>query len=519
MTDNQPIELLRLLAARLERLSVDSRWARRASGLRGNIIKIMNQTRYQPFATRSTILTNVETSLPLPWPLLAHKCPSRNTQPETSLIENPFLLQNQTLPCWQLLGHSTGHDRFRKIFLDHWDRYCDLRLADEVPFNQQAYVRDIIQRMLLCRDPDGGYARWVCPGCQYEHRVPFSCKTRFCPSCGKVRVDNWVNNITKDILEVPHLHITLTTDDSFRPFFRRDSRLLKELLRVGAQAVQEVISDLYPGMRIGLVYTAHTAGRDLGYKPHVHLVITKGDLLDGKWVEIVCVPGDRLSAKWRYLLCKRLCELCPSDTVLQQMIAKTYHDHHGFMVHTESFYPKGIEAARYIVRYLGHPPLATSHLTDYDGKTVTFWYKDTQTDEKIVVRYSALNFISYLIPYIPPKGLQMVRYAGLYARCVKRRCLDIANAALEAMRAQIPLFALDPWLKSVVPLKWRDRIKASFGYDPLSCPFCGRTMELVEIWEPKRGFVWMQRWLETPADAQGRQRRPERGCAGQTTHP
>ncbi len=43
MTDNQPIELLRLLAARLERLSVDSRWARRASGLRGNIIKFLEQ--------------------------------------------------------------------------------------------------------------------------------------------------------------------------------------------------------------------------------------------------------------------------------------------------------------------------------------------------------------------------------------------------------------------------------------------------------------------------------------------
>jgi hypothetical protein len=43
MTDNQGTALLRLLAARLERLSVDSRWARRASGLRGNIIKIIEQ--------------------------------------------------------------------------------------------------------------------------------------------------------------------------------------------------------------------------------------------------------------------------------------------------------------------------------------------------------------------------------------------------------------------------------------------------------------------------------------------
>ena len=37
------IELLRLLATRLERLSADSLWARRASGLRGNIIKVLEE--------------------------------------------------------------------------------------------------------------------------------------------------------------------------------------------------------------------------------------------------------------------------------------------------------------------------------------------------------------------------------------------------------------------------------------------------------------------------------------------
>ena len=41
MTGSQQLDLLRLLASRLERLSADSRWARRASGLRGNIIKVI----------------------------------------------------------------------------------------------------------------------------------------------------------------------------------------------------------------------------------------------------------------------------------------------------------------------------------------------------------------------------------------------------------------------------------------------------------------------------------------------
>jgi hypothetical protein len=40
----QQIDLLGLLASRLEHLSVDSHWAHRANGLRGNIIKIIELT-------------------------------------------------------------------------------------------------------------------------------------------------------------------------------------------------------------------------------------------------------------------------------------------------------------------------------------------------------------------------------------------------------------------------------------------------------------------------------------------
>ena len=41
-----------------------------------------------------------------------------------------------------------------------------------MPADQRAYVDKIIQRLQLCRDPDGGYALYICPGCQYELRVP-----------------------------------------------------------------------------------------------------------------------------------------------------------------------------------------------------------------------------------------------------------------------------------------------------------------------------------------------------------
>ena len=43
----------------------------------------------------------------------------------------------------------TRADLFRQIFRDHFDRWCDLRLEDEVPSDQRAYVRETVQRMML----------------------------------------------------------------------------------------------------------------------------------------------------------------------------------------------------------------------------------------------------------------------------------------------------------------------------------------------------------------------------------
>jgi hypothetical protein len=39
--DEEPLALLRLLLARLERISADSYWAHRASGIRGSLLKAL----------------------------------------------------------------------------------------------------------------------------------------------------------------------------------------------------------------------------------------------------------------------------------------------------------------------------------------------------------------------------------------------------------------------------------------------------------------------------------------------
>ena len=72
---------------------------------------------------------------------------------------------------------------------------------------------------------------------------------------------------------------------------------------------------------------------------------------DGQWIEIDKLSGGRLAAKWRYLLCKHLCRTRPFNQRLRKAIDQGYHDHRGYQVKTDSFYPKGLDAAKYIGRY------------------------------------------------------------------------------------------------------------------------------------------------------------------------
>jgi hypothetical protein len=111
--------------------------------------------------------------------------------------------------------------------------------------------------------------------------------------------------MSQELLDVPHLHLTLTIAKELRRFFDRDRNLLKLLLSAAAEAVRQVVALTYGAIQVGLVYTLHTFGRDLVFKPHVHLVLTKGGLdKDGHWIPIDTTPGGRLAAaKLHAMLC------------------------------------------------------------------------------------------------------------------------------------------------------------------------------------------------------------------------
>jgi hypothetical protein len=372
----------------------------------------------------------------------------------------------------------------KRIFQDHWEEFLD-RYKDKIPEDMQASVIEAVSKMLRCGTKEMGYAIYMCTNCREhpEKIVFFTCKSRFCTSCGKAYVDDWVDKMSTQILNVSHRHLVFTIPEHLRTKIYWNRELLKVLSDIAAKVVMESIHNATSG----IITVVHTFGRDLGFNPHVHVLMTEGGLNDdANWVDVNFIPYSRLRKQWQYYLLTKLKKHFPETKDVKdvsELIDELFSKYpNGFYVNAENKMDNARKAAKYVGRYIARPAIAESRIQSYDGETVTFSYEDHETGETKSEKLPVLQFIGRLVMHIPKKGYQMVKRYGLYARRIRpafRKALELLR------RAKQQLFSF--FSKHIT---WRQRIIDSFRKDPLVCPICGAEMELWFIWHPEYGVLY-----------------------------
>ena len=79
-------------------------------------------------------------------------------------------------------------------------------------------VQNIEEKVLKCKTGELGYGLLRC-ACGRERRVPFTCKSRFCSSCGKVACDQWMEKVISWALpQMQYQHIVFTIPRELRDF-------------------------------------------------------------------------------------------------------------------------------------------------------------------------------------------------------------------------------------------------------------------------------------------------------------
>jgi len=379
------------------------------------------------------------------------------------------------------MGSKHNKNVFKQIFGDYWAGFQNMK-----PEYQTEYYEGIIKKMMGCTDPENGFISYRCLHCGEVRRVPFSCKSSFCLSCAKVYTDEWAEYIARTLFKgMRYRHVVLTVPEQFRKWFYHNPELMSELMKTGHAFFQDVASYwLKEQVEVGSVVCLQTAGRKGSYNPHLHILSTSGGMTkDGRYKEFGFIDYNLLHTKWQYHLLEMLREFVKSKDI-EKEIDKCWIDYpKGFVAYIEKgdIPKRGRGLAYYLAKYVVSPPISVKRIIRYDGKRVRYWYRDHQTGKRIEEDVDAFTFIGRMVQHILPKGFQRIRYYGLHATCRARKVREDIKG-LEK-REDRPL----PGTYEVTG--YRNRIKKSFGTDPLVCHKCGKEMEFEGIWHPEYGWV------------------------------
>ena len=266
-------------------------------------------------------------------------------------------------------------------------------------------TREMGGRLYRCNDCDESFWRFHC------------CRNRACPKCHGEQTRQWLDKRQTELLPCGHFHAVATVPSELHDLFQQHQKFMYGLLmRVSAEAIQDLCKKKrHLGGLPGLLSVLHTWNGQLGFHPHIHMLITGGGLradgehwepARGEFLVPVSVLSKKIAAKFRDALKKN------KPTVFAGIPATVWRRE---WVSFLKYYGYGNDAVlRYLSRYVFRTAISNARILAVDQTHVTFRYKDRKADAWRTRQLPGIEFLRRFLQHVLPRGFHRVRYYGLW---------------------------------------------------------------------------------------------------------
>ena len=300
---------------------------------------------------------------------------------------------------------------------------------------------------------------------------------RHCPNCGGLKKEQWVEDLTADLLPTAYYHVVFTLPHELHAVILGNRKELFKLLFDAASKTLLQFSDdpKYLGAKCSITAILHTWGQQLSFHPHVHCIVSGGGADEkGKWVEakrknekfLFPVKAMQQVYKAIYLKGLRLLiqkgKLQLKDIDTEKLIKEAGYKK--WNVYAKRPFGNVASVVEYLGRYT-HKVAITSHrITAINEGNVNFKYKDYADDSKQKEMGLCIpEFLRRFELHILPRGFVKIRHYGLLQNHGKIKRLN-------AVRQQLKIGPLP--VRVQVPVS--QRMLEKYGKDITLCPKCNR---------------------------------------------
>jgi hypothetical protein len=243
------------------------------------------------------------------------------------------------------------------------------------------------------------------------------------------------------VFTVPHELNVLALDNT---------RLFYDLLfAASAQTLLEVAADpQHLGAEIGMISILHTWGQNLLLHPHIHCAIPAGGLSSDRtrWIRPrypFFLPVKVLSRVFRgkflaglkclyrskKLQCAGTSAALADPWQFAQLLRRLHRQ--DWVVYAKPAFGGPLQVLRYLGRYTHRVAISNHRLLAFDGKRVTFRWKDYAHDGKWKqMTLAASEFLRRFFLHVLPKGFVRIRHFGFLANCFRARRLSLCRQLL-----------------------------------------------------------------------------------------
>ena len=353
----------------------------------------------------------------------------------------------------------------------------------------------VIDKLVRCGDPHYGLTMLHCLECNVHLAVPFSCKTRVCPSCVNRRAECLSQALAEKLPtgDYRHLVVTLPKKMGLRKRFQLNSRLHRQIGRLVHRVIRRWMASqigCHRNLREekgraqpGIIMAVQSFGAGLKSHVHFHILVSDGVYFpDGSYYALGFWDEASLLSQLRHSILKSLVARHCLQAERAELMEKWPLDRCGFSAFVGSPISQPTDRTRLerVLRYIFRPSLPLKHLS-YRETTGQVVYAPPREVAKIWSHAS--DFLADWAQHIPRPRQQQVTYAGWFSNALGK--LNAKPLRKEAARDD---------LAEVKPLKkwvrWRTLVLRTWAVDPELCPVCRqqmqRTKALIEWQELQR---------------------------------
>lgn len=324
------------------------------------------------------------------------------------------------------------------------------------------HVRGTLTKIALCRSGEYGYAKMACTACGFEEWRARGCGLRHCPTCGRARAEEWMEERKLELLECPYFQLVFSLPPALSPLARTNPTRIYGLF---FDAVRDTLVELakdpaHLGGIPQLLLALHTWNGRLDYFVHIH-VLMAGGVYDPErdcWIPSkhpdflfpVQVLSKLVRGKFLAELKRRwangLLDLDPTPVAhLKDSVTWGRFIDELYETAFYSYVEKAVAGPELVVEYLGQylqrVGLSNWRILSVKDGQVTFLAKDrkkkhstTGYDPRTV---SLQEFVDLFAQHILPRGFHRVRFGGLWSGRYKK-LLPQAQAAVRRWNDEHP---------------------------------------------------------------------------------